>query len=105
MKKILKIQLITILLLSFISWIAMKNPVGLLVPIAGLLSMLIVPFALLSHNWGVETFLIASLIFVSTISLMVYGYKQAETNVGVVAFTLGFWTYSFASLMFLGMHF
>jgi len=105
MKKILKIQLITILLLSFVSWIAMQSPLGLSVPIAELLNMLIVPFVLLSHNWGMETFLIAGLIFVSTMSLMVYGYKQAETNVGVVAFTLGFWTYSFASLMFLGMHF
>jgi len=83
----------------------MKNPVGLLVPIAGLLSMLIVPFVLLSHNWGVETFLVAGLIFVSVISLMVYGYKQAETNVGIVSFTLGFWAFAFASLMFLGMHF
>ena len=106
MKKILKIQAFIFLLLSLLTLITTGKVLSIFAPLVGIfISFWMTPIMLFGYNWGSEIFIGAFIIFLLTTSLMIYGYKQRDTNLGIVAFLLGFWIYVFASTMFLGTHF
>ena len=102
MKKILKIQALIFLILMILSWISNGNP---FLPIIILLVIVVAPIMLFSYNWGMETYILSLIIFLLTILLMIYGYKNIDLKRGIVSFLIGFWIYALSSLMFLGTHF
>ena len=106
MNKILKTQAFIFLLLSLIALITTGKVLSIFAPLLGVfIAFWIMPIMLFSYNWGSEIFISAFIIFLFTISLMIYGYKQRETNVGIITFLVGFWIYVLSSTMFLGTHF
>ena len=85
-----------------IAWVVDGNPFS---PLITLLSIIVAPIMLCSYNWGMETYIISLTIFLLTMLLMIYGYKNRNLKRGVLSFLIGFWTYALSSLMFLGTHF
>ena len=103
MKKILKIQAFILLLLIIVVWINKGNPDSALMVIVTLFIAPIMLFS--SHYWGIEIYSYAFLLVIVVLSLMIYGYKQRNRKRGIIAFTIGFWFYAYACLLFVGMNF
>ena len=103
MKKILKIQAFILLLLIIVVWINKGNPDSALMVIV---TLFIAPIMLFSpHYLGIETYIYAFILLIVVLSLMIYGYKQRERKRGIIAFTVAFWLYAGACLLFVGMNF
>jgi len=102
MKKILKIQALIFLLLALLVWISKGDPTPSLMII---IALFIAPIMLFSPLWSIEMYSYAFLLLIVVLSLMIYGYKQRDRKRGIIAFSVGFWLYAGASLLFVGMNF